>query len=631
VDIIARNYSLANNDFLSAFYHSLDTNDIEPKISSTEYKIRMAMFTRLLDQISSSSRIISFLKSESLFDRNIQGIVDNTCRILLMRILPILSFTDVISIGLSVIKLKKYENIFFSLLIQFIEKYFSENKSSENEILITRILDFVYMISKEVSTIPILINIDCPIACLRWLSLSFLQSEEYKCILLILKNIVRHDEGIIILNEHKCKEIFTKFTKEILFTKIDYIIDNSMHRNLLFIMNMIIFSTTNPNAIGNVHNCKIIDQDLLPMITISLSSHVFMSMECRTSELLIIIMKLFTNDNILNYVLQKCVGFQFFSYTLKRILNATKDFCSRIIYGYEMLLSIIVLANIFWSISFQDQYKNKLIENMQLITECELFINSIISFTFLSRQIFPLRRAIDGIKQNLYPSKPTAIPTTRSLIISYSYADLDFYRKLHEILSKNSKLSISPDADNWKQRAQNIEQADLVLFLVSNNFFIDKSCRQELIYVRDILEKPGILIYIDRDYEPIGWLHERIDRLKSIHFGEGDFRDIGNDLLSMMNETLSFEKNSSDIKQWTDKEVKQWFTNHNLIPELHEFYQFQNGNELFLYAQAILAYPWTKEYERIRSRYEKKFHEQEKNLSPHEFLKFINALERIRH
>jgi hypothetical protein len=603
----------------------------------------MAMFSRLLDQISSSTRIVSFLKSEFLFNEDIQQIVDNTCRILLMRILPLLSFIDVIGIGLSVIKLKKYENIFFSLMIRFIEKYFSENKPSENEILILRMLNFFYMISKEISTIPIFINIECPVACLRWLSMSFLKCEVYKCIMLILKNIVRHDEGIIILNEHQCGEIFKKFTKEIVFTKIDYIIDNSMHKNLLFINNMIIFSINNPNTIGTVHNCEIIYHGLIPAILMSLvsiltssSSCVLLSMECRPSELLIILMKLFTNDNIVNYN-QKNVGFKVFFNTLKLVFDGLKDLYSRytydyrFIYGYEILLSIIVLANIFWSISFQDQYKNELIENMQLITEFELFSDAVISYTFLSRQIFPLRRAIDGIKQNLYPSKPTAIPTTHSLMISYSYADLDFYRKLHEILSKNSKLSICPDADNWKQIAQNIEQADLVLCLISNNFAINKSCRQELIYVRDILEKPCILIYIDRHYEPIGWLHERIDRMKSIRFGEGDFLDICDNLLSMMNESLSFEKNSSNIKQWNDKEVKQWFTNHNLIPELHEFYQFQNGNELFLYAQAILAYPWTKEFERIRSRYEKKFPEQKKSLSPHEFLKFINALERIRH
>ena len=83
-------------------------------------------------------------------------------------------------------------------------------------------------------------------------------------------------------------------------------------------------------------------------------------------------------------------------------------------------------------------------------------------------------------------------------------------------------------------------------------------------------------------------------------------KEISKKLLSMINTTPSIEKNSSDVKQWNDREVKQWFLHHHLLPELQEFYQFQNGNELILYAQAISTSSWTREYERIRSRFEKK-------------------------
>ena len=51
--------------------------------------------------------------------------------------------------------------------------------------------------------------------------------------------------------------------------------------------------------------------------------------------------------------------------------------------------------------------------------------------------------------------------------------------------------------------------------------------------------------------------------------------------------------------------------------------------ELILYAQATLAYPWTKEYERIKSRFEEKFSELETNLTPFNFSKFINALKHL--
>ncbi|CAF3634740.1 unnamed protein product, partial [Rotaria sp. Silwood2] len=87
--------------------------------------------------------------------------------------------------------------------------------------------------------------------------------------------------------------------------------------------------------------------------------------------------------------------------------------------------------------------------------------------------------------------------------------------------------------------------------------------------------------------------------------------------------------NSLDIKQWNDHEVKQWFIKNHILPELYEFYQFRNGNELLLYAQATLAFPWINEYERIRLSFGEKFQQQKQNLSRDQFLQLINALERL--
>jgi hypothetical protein len=389
-------------------------------------------------------------------------------------------------------------------------------------------------------------------------------------------------------------------------------------------MNMITFSIENSNDIENTDDYEIIRNGLLPAIQVGLSSPSFTYLGFYTSDLLIILMKLFTNDNIMNYVLQKYTISGFFTDAVKKLLTDMKNILLETSLMDKKILSIIVFANIFWSISFQDQYKNALIQNIKLIAQLETcLVNNLSSSTYLSRQIFSLKRAMDGIKQNLSPSTSPSASATRMLMISYSYLDLDFYRTFYEILIKTSKFSICMEAENWKQIAQNIEQSDLILFLLSKDFSTNKSCRQEFIYALDILKKPCIPIFIDYDYQPIGWLYKRIDRLQSIRYGERDFKDR---LLLMIKESLSVEENSSDIKQWNDQEVKQWFRNHHLISELDEFYQFQNGNELVLYAQAISTCPWTKEYERIRSRFEKKA----KHLSPHEFLKFINALERLK-
>jgi hypothetical protein len=87
--------------------------------------------------------------------------------------------------------------------------------------------------------------------------------------------------------------------------------------------------------------------------------------------------------------------------------------------------------------------------------------------------------------------------------------------------------------------------------------------------------------------------------------------------------------NVLDVTKWNDNEIKQWFSDHHIISELYEFYHFQNGNELLLYATATLAFSWIKEYERIKVRFEEKFKQQERSLSQDQFLQFIYALKRL--
>jgi len=226
-------------------------------------------------------------------------------------------------------------------------------------------------------------------------------------------------------------------------------------------------------------------------------------------------------------------------------------------------------------------------------------------------------------------------------MISYSHINIDFCRQFYDILNILPQLSISVDFINskylWKEIAETIEQSDLVLFLISKDFFYSKSCRQEFTYATNTRKKAFIPVYIDGDYQARGWLESRLTGLKYIRFGEGNFMNTCDELLSMINESLSINirsissvKNSSDVKQWNYEDVQQWFANNNIIPELYEFYQFQNGNELLSFAQAILPFPWTKEYERIRVRFEEKFKQQKERLSSFEFSKFIHALERLK-
>ncbi len=138
VDNIVQRYVLANNNFLSNLFHSFNPN----MMIEMEYTIRSKMYYRLLDQISSSIRIIKFLKNELLSMKNMEQIVSHFCRIILLLILRILNYIQNQNISLSILELKKYENNLFILLIILLEKYFSQNQSSENDILIKPILDF---------------------------------------------------------------------------------------------------------------------------------------------------------------------------------------------------------------------------------------------------------------------------------------------------------------------------------------------------------------------------------------------------------------------------------------------------------------------------------------------------------
>ena len=264
---------------------------------------------------------------------------------------------------------------------------------------------------------------------------------------------------------------------------------------------------------------------------------------------------------------------------------------------------------------------------------------------YIPNQMSSLRRVIGGIWYNLYPSLPLQIEQTKSLtkskticsvMISYSHININFCRQLYEILSKLPELSININFNNgkylWQDVIQTIESSDIILFLLSNDFYYSKSCRQEFIYVTNTRKKLFFPIYIDSNLKITNnWLHKSIARLKSIRFGEKNFLDSCEELLCLINENLSMnislEKNPFDVTKWNDKDIKQWFINNNIISELYEFYNFQNGNELLLYANAILTFPWTKEYQRIKLRFKEKF--QEQNLSQDQFFQFINVLKRL--
>lgn len=554
--IIVDEYSLANNQFLGSFFHLINNQDQQQSSS---------IFYRLLDQIHSSKRILQFLQNE--FN-------DIPCRILLLIIFNILLTIE----HFSILKLKKYETTFFSSLIVFLNKEFQQNKSTDNNDLTNKILLFLHKITEDLSTIPILININCPQSCLQWLEYPYLKNEEYQQILHILCNTARREEGIVLLRNLNSNESVLKFNRQILNKRLDYLIDGTLTKQMKFDITILNLLVTNTSDLDDEIAANFIRESLFPIID---------------ENFLFILMKLFTNDRIINDILSTYSVSDLFSMISKVNSNELK-------------------ANILWSISFQKLHQMNVIEHMKTINSIERDHS-----TYRSREIFSARRALDGIRENLFPSKLVTlpIPTKNTLVISHSHFDYESYRKFYDILSKTYQISVSNEIENWKQLADNLEQANVVVFLLSKEFFVDKSCRQEFIYSIDVLKKPCLGIYLDREYQISGWLVEHAERLKIIYSDEIE------NLFDYLREYFPRDDDKSDIKRW--------FIDQHLLIELYEFYQFQNRQELILYGRAISSHPWTQEYQRIRSRFERKFAQENRTLSAHEFSKFVTALGRL--
>ncbi|CAF1044053.1 unnamed protein product [Rotaria sordida] len=652
VDGIQHHDSKENNNLLRKFFDIKRHYDLQKLIEQMTIKTRREIFFSLLDELNSSTRLILYLQNNMSNDNDIDQILINSCSFILYVILKILND---LRVKVTDNDLEKYQNTILTLFITFINEYFIKKKHLRvNEkyhgTLIKEILHFICNITDKTLTIPIFININCPQTCLQWLSLSYLNGYEYKCIIGILNNIARHDEGVIVLSKSDCVKIVRQFKNEVLNINIDFIINKDMRSAVSLLLDLILALVVDPDELhAEEINSGTINQ-VLSTTKIILKSTGFRYEGCHISELFIALMKLCTNDNIIDYILQQNQYQTIFLATLKTFLSDIENEKLNDDNFDMNVLTIMALANIIWSISFHDRYKNELIQNINTLKKLEVFretdtINYVLPRIYIPHQMLSLRRTIDGIWQNLFPSLPTKLENKSisnrkiicSLMISYSHVNIDFCRQLYDVLSTIPQLSINVDINTgkylWKEISQTIEQSDVVLFLLSKDFFYNKSCRQELIYVTDILKKLFLPIFIDHDFKPTGWLHKRIARLKCIRFGEINFMNTCEELLSMINEHLymniSLVRNSLDIKQWNDQEVKQWFTKNHILPELYEFYQFRNGNELLLYGQAILAFPWINEYERIKLRFEEKFQQQKQNLSQDQFLQLINALERL--
>lgn len=654
MDVILNENSMPNDTFLRQLVRITEKYDFERWINQMKMKSRREIFIFFFDQLSVSKLLISYIQNSITKNSDDQNnlhhhLISNSCCSILYLIFKVLNY---IRIKLIANDLEKYQNTLLSLFIKYINQHFFAKEhvrinENQNTTLVIEMLYFISNITDKTLIIPIMISLNLPQLCLQWLSLTYLKFYEYKFILNVLNNIARHDDGIRILKQYNCSTILRRFKDEILYFHIGFVVDKPVRLAIFRLMDSIRLLITDPLELYIVETNEPTISIMLSTIEHCLALANFRYHGFHLSELLITVMKLSVHDNILDYILQNN-RFLLVSAAILGILLSNIEHKTIESDNIDLdVLSILALGNILWSISFHEKYKIELIKNTDLIKSLETFrtsetTNHVLPYIYLPQQMSSLKRVIDGISQNLFPSSPPMLnnqlnPAGKlncSLMISYSHCNINIAKHLNELLMTIPQLLINVDFHNgkylWKETIEMMEQSDVVLFILSKEFFYDKACRQELIYVTDRLKKLFFPIFIDENFKPTGWLHTRVARLKTIYFNEINPIQTLEEILNMINEhlcmNLSLVRNSDDMKRWDKDEVQKWFVDKHIVPELYEFYQFENGNELWLYAQAILKYSYIDEYQRIKRRFDEKFHDNQKDLSEDEFQHFINEL-----
>jgi hypothetical protein len=190
--------------------------------------------------------------------------------------------------------------------------------------------------------------------------------------------------------------------------------------------------------------------------------------------------------------------------------------------------TLIALMNILWSISFQSDYAQELIKNEEFLIKIKLFTDENnqqeILEQYKPRSMEGIQQAARGILHNLnigdnklneHADLQNNVNNKSWIMISYCHDNNEFCGEILEFLrTRNDAFEIWIDRthcqgaiDLWESIADGMEQASIIVCLLSESYFQSKSCRQEFIYAADSLKKRIVPILIG-NFEPKGWLGE---------------------------------------------------------------------------------------------------------------------------
>ncbi|CAF1650613.1 unnamed protein product [Adineta ricciae] len=400
------------------------------------------------------------------------------------------------------------------------------------------------------------------------------------------------------------------------------------------------------------------------------------------SEPLTVFVKLFVDDHSLEYV------FNHAETEPQLTLSATIALFVDLLIAfqgpsakndYRKQLVITALLNILWSISFQDRYKTKLKQNeklLEIIKTISLGNDEKTTHQYVSRSMESSRNASNGILHNLnvtsekeenrIPNLPIASDTNKSkamVMISYAHDNNEFCDKILTALKKDEDLfriwidrdHCSSSEDLWEKIARGIGEANLVICLLSQDYYNSRSCRKEFTFAFK-RNKPIIPIYFGKPGD-CDWLDIHIADRKYVRF-TNDTKELNTtkvqEMLKTIEATISetngqslqpqrtkqhetpaqsqkendkiqstgFDKEKSP-EEWTREDIRKWFHTHNVPDTLVKLFDFQSVNEINQYALKLQTDP-KNEFLKYARRYAKTYADDE--LEEYIFDRFKNSL-----
>ncbi|CAF3439351.1 unnamed protein product [Rotaria socialis] len=399
------------------------------------------------------------------------------------------------------------------------------------------ILLFLWHLSDHTIVVPYLLHAGYGKNVIKWLKNVTLTDAVRQPIVNIVFNLAKHDDGADELNKYEVIKTIEQTEQSHCIREQNILLLNTMILALLSTPNQIKADPTETNAI--------LDQ----LLQIAINSSTAKEYRCNgfhVSEPLVVLVKLFVDDTIFDYVMNHAKT------TPPSNTTSTVNLFSNLLISFYATLpkknhleqfTFIALSNILWSISFHEVYHELLTQHaemMNIVQNVALYESELIIEQYVPRFMQNVKKAADGILFNLgleISVASVALPCLSIeqqqqhqqkkplVMLSYSHANSNFCDKILELLDQKADLLdiwidkrfCKSSDDVWESIAKGIKDSELIICIVSSEYLTSKACRQEVIYAKDRLNKRFLPVYLGRP-EISEWLDIRLAEYKYVRF-----------------------------------------------------------------------------------------------------------------